>query len=130
MKGLIVYKAHVCVLIDPLMVVSVDCDYMDVAEDGSVQLYRGNPLDLVGHFPSVEYVHLEGDRSEYVGASADEELDDEDEDDDEEAYDEDEDLLYDPDDLADVSHVTEPGDDTAALNGSSPGAVVGAVDEG
>lgn len=125
------YKAHVCVVIEPLMTVTVDCDYMDIAEDGSVQLYRGNPLDLVGHFPSVEYVHLEGERSDYLDSS----LGDEPDDDEDEEYDEDEDededdVLYSPDDLADASHVTNPGDDTAALNGSSPGAVVGSVEEG
>lgn len=122
------YKARVCVLIDPSIVVEVDCDYMDIAQDGSVQLYRGNPLDLVGHFPSVEYVHLDGERSEYL--STEEEPYDEDEDDeDEEDEEDDEDLMYDPDDLADVSHITDPGGVTAALNGSTPGAVVGSVDE-
>lgn len=131
------YTAHICVVIEPEVTVDVDCDMIDVSEDGSVQLYRGRAL--VGHFPSVEYVFMTGDPDPYFEAALDAELEElygaqpagpGDEDDDE-YDDEDEDDEDDVDDLSDASHVTDPGGDTSALNGKSPdSAVVGSVDGG
>lgn len=130
------YKAHICVVIEPETIVDVDCDMLDVSEDGSVQLYRGRAL--VGHFPSVEYAYLTGDPDPYFEAALDEELKelyknqgvDEEDEDDEEYEEDDEEDEEEADDLADASHVTDPGGDTSALNGKSPdSAVVGSVEE-
>lgn len=133
-----VFQAHICVLIEPPIQVDVDCDMFDISEDGSIQLYRGRVL--VGHFPSVEYIYMTGEPEPYDEEALqaayarlaemeddddDEEDDEEDDDDDEEDDDDDEDDEL--NDLADVSHVTDPGEDTSALNGSSPGTVVGVV---
>jgi hypothetical protein len=106
-----VYTAHICVVLEPRIDVDVECDMFDISEDGSIQLYgRG---EMVGHFPSVEFIHLTGGPSVYAD---DEEEDDEDEE---------------AEDLSDIAaHVTSPDGDTSALNGTSPDdVIVGVVED-
>lgn len=78
------YVAHVCVVLDPSVIIDVECDVFDVAEDGSVHVFLGGAL--VGYFPSVEYVFVTGtpdeDWEEEFPDGDDEDADEVDEDED------------------------------------------------